>query len=80
MIWQRLGDSPSSPHELLKLGLTWLENSQIAQDLYLMVEEKKPKIVFLIETKLRSTEMENVKMRLKFEGCLVVDPVGIKGS
>lgn len=46
----------------------------------MMVEEKKPKLVFLIETELRTEGMDTVKRKLRFEGCCVVEPIGWKGG
>jgi hypothetical protein len=44
------------------------------------VKEKKPKIVFLIETKARAKRMEKVRLQLGFEHMLVVDSVGKSGG
>jgi hypothetical protein len=45
-----------------------------------MVKEKKPKIVFLMETKARAKRMERVRSQLGFEYMLVVDCVGRSGG
>jgi exonuclease III len=45
-----------------------------------MVKEKKPNIVFLMETKLRSEKMERVRVQLGFEHMFVVDSVGKSGG
>jgi hypothetical protein len=41
-----------------------------------MVQEKKPKFVFLIETLSKQKQMEKIKSRLGFEGLFVVEPIG----
>jgi exonuclease III len=45
-----------------------------------MVKEKKPNIVFLMETKLRTNKMERVRVLLGFENMFVVDSVGKSGG
>ncbi|XP_042952171.1 uncharacterized protein LOC122289257 [Carya illinoinensis] len=64
--------------------LSWncrgLGNPRTVQDLCHMVEDKKPSVVFLMETKLRKTKAESLRRRLKFEGCMVVEAVGLKGG
>jgi exonuclease III len=53
-----------------------LRNPQTVQDLHQMVQEKKPKFVFLIETLSKQKQMEKIKSRLGFEGLFVVEPIG----
>lgn len=53
-----------------------LGNPQTVQDLYHMVEEKKPDLVFLIEIKLRAEKCTRLKKRLNCKGCFVVEPIG----
>lgn len=64
--------------------LSWnfrgLGNPRTIQDLCQMVEEKKPDIVFLMETWLKASKFEGLKRRMKCEGCFVVEPVGLKGG
>lgn len=48
-------------------------------DLYLMVRDEKPTIVFLIEIKSNRRNVKDVKTRVGFEGCFVVDLVGKGG-
>jgi exonuclease III len=45
-----------------------------------MVREKKPDILFLMETKCRKEKMERIRVRLGFNGMFVVDPVGRSGG
>lgn len=45
-----------------------------------MVKDKKPNLVFLMNTKLLAYEIDFVKRTLMFKGCLVVDPRGRSGA
>ncbi len=45
-----------------------------------MVKEKKPKLLFLMETKLMNKSMQRVKYKLSFSGMFTVDPVGHSGG
>ena len=45
-----------------------------------MVEEKKPSVVFLMETRLRTAKMEIIRGKLGFFSMLVVDLVGKNGG
>jgi hypothetical protein len=45
-----------------------------------MVREKKPVIIFLMETKLRKSKMELVRCKLSFSNMIVVDSVGKSGG
>lgn len=45
-----------------------------------MVKEKKPNIVFLMETKCRNAKMEGIRVKLDFVGLFVVDPIGRSGG
>jgi exonuclease III len=64
--------------------LSWncrgLGNLRTVQELRRLVKEKKPKIVFLMETKARAKRMEIVRSQLGFEHMLVVDSVGKSGG
>jgi hypothetical protein len=57
-----------------------LGNLWTVQKLHRLVKEKKPNIVFLMETKLRSNKMERVRVQLGFEHMFVVDSVGKRGG
>lgn len=56
-----------------------LGNFRIVRDLCRMVKEKKPVLVFLMETKLRQNKMEAVRHKLGFQCLFVVDCVGQSG-
>jgi hypothetical protein len=45
-----------------------------------MVREKKPLMVFLMETKLRSAKVELFRVQMGFGGVFVVDSVGRSGG
>lgn len=49
-------------------------------ELCLMVQEKLPTIVFLIETKSNGMRLESVRKKLGFSGCLCIDSIGKKGG
>jgi exonuclease III len=45
-----------------------------------MVKDKRPNIVFLMETKCRKEKMERIRVKLGFAGVFVVEPVGLSGG
>jgi exonuclease III len=49
-------------------------------DLCQLVKEKQPKVLFLMETKIRNSRMQLVRNKLGFEGMLAVDPIGLSGG
>lgn len=57
-----------------------LGNPCTVRDLHLMVQEKKPNFVFLIETLCKREAMEKIICKLGFEGLFVVNPVGRSGG
>jgi exonuclease III len=57
-----------------------LGNPWTVQDLCRMVKEKKPDLVFLMETKLRRKKMENIRIKLGFSNMFVVDCIGRSGG
>jgi len=64
--------------------LSWncrgLGNPRLVWILHCLVRAKKPSLVFLMETKLRRSKMEEIKSRLCFEGLFVVDCHGRSGG
>jgi exonuclease III len=66
------------------IALSWncrgLGNPQTVHELRRMVNEKKPNLVFLMETKLRQKKMEIVRIKLGFHNMFVVDCVGKSGG
>jgi hypothetical protein len=65
---------------LLSWNCRGLGNPQTVLDLRQMVREKKPKAVFLMETKTRHKRIEFLKMKLGMENMFVVDSVGRSGG
>jgi exonuclease III len=61
---------------ILNWNCRGLGNLWTVRKLHQMVKDKKPKIVFLMETKARAKRMERVRSQLGFEHMLVVDCVG----
>jgi ribonuclease HI len=57
-----------------------LGNLRTVQELYRLVKQKKPIMVFLMETKLRKKKMEAIRCKLGFPNMLVVDSVGRSGG
>lgn len=64
--------------------LSWncrgLGNPRRVRDLCRLVKEKKPKMVFLMETKLRAQRLEVMKYKVGFNCAFVVDCVGKGGG
>jgi len=65
---------------LLSWNCRGLGNPRTVRVLHHLVKEKKPEIVFLIETLCRSSTMEKVRCKLGFKGLFVVNPVGRSGG
>jgi hypothetical protein len=57
-----------------------LGNPQTVRDRYLMVNEKRPTLVFLMETKMMNNKICFLKNKLGFDGMFVVDCVGRSGG
>jgi hypothetical protein len=45
-----------------------------------MVKEKRPTILFLMETKVRNSTMQKIQTSLGFEGLLTVESIGKSGG
>jgi exonuclease III len=64
--------------------LSWncqgLGNLQIVRNLCLLVKEKCPILVILMETKLRKEKMELIRYKLGFKNLFAVDSVGKSGG
>jgi exonuclease III len=65
---------------LLSWNCQGLGNPGAVRDLCQLMKEKKPKILFLMETKCRKDRMEVLRVKIGFEGMFVVDPVGRSGG
>jgi exonuclease III len=66
------------------IALSWncrgLGNPQTVRDLYRLVKEKRPSLVFLMETKLQAKRLEYIRVRMGFDSAFVVDSVGRSGG
>jgi hypothetical protein len=65
---------------LLSWNCRGLGNPRTVRDLCRMAKEKKPDVVFLIETKCRNAKMEKIRVKLGFECAFVVEAVGKSGG
>jgi exonuclease III len=65
---------------LLSWNCQGLGNPWTVQDLCHMVKEKKPDILFLMETKCKKERLEIIRVRLGFQCLFVVEPVGLSGG
>ena len=78
--WRRLIFSPAdrNDHFQLELPGAWepLDSSRFCR----LVKDKKPDLVFLMETKLRRNTMEKVRSKLGFPNMFVVDCIGRSGG
>jgi exonuclease III len=61
---------------LISWNCSRLGNPRAVRDLHQMVKEKRPDILFLIETKCAQNKMELIRMKLGFLGLFSVDSVG----
>lgn len=57
-----------------------LGNHRTIHDLSLLVQEKQPKLVFLMEIKIDAIRMEIIKRRIGFEGCIAINSLGSRGG
>jgi exonuclease III len=57
-----------------------LGNLRTVRELHRMVKQKKPILVFLMETKLRHDRMEAIRRKLEFPNMLDVDCIGKSGG
>lgn len=55
-------------------------NPRAIRNLYRLVKDKKPAILFLMETKCSKNKMETVRIRMGFEGLFVVEAKGHSGG
>jgi exonuclease III len=64
--------------------LSWncrgLGNPQTVGELCRLVKDKRPAMIFLMETKLRKSRMELVRIKIGFPNMMVVDSIGRSGG
>ena len=65
---------------LLSWNCRGLRNPKVVRDLCQLTKEKKPTILFLMETKYRRQKMEYIQVKMGFECMFVVDPIGRSGG
>ena len=52
-------------------------NPEAIRELRNVVKQEGPILVFVMETKMSATRVENLKFSLGFDGCFAVDSVGL---
>lgn len=57
-----------------------LENPHTIHDLCLLIQEKIPNVIFLIEIKIDSNKTKVIRRRLGLCGCFVVNAIDRKGD
>ena len=62
-----LHDSTTGHYELLKLEMSWDGNPQTEDKLIALVTAKDPKLVFLMETKVKKYILERVGRRIQLQ-------------
>jgi hypothetical protein len=72
--------APPTDMIILSWNCRGLGNPRIVRDLCRMVKEKKPGMVFLMETKCRLNKMERIRCKLGLSNMLAVDCVGKSGG
>lgn len=55
-----------------------LGNPRVVRDLRLLAKEKWPKFLFLMEIKMKQVKLQNLRIKMGFEGLFELDPVGRK--
>ncbi|XP_059429046.1 uncharacterized protein LOC132162844 [Corylus avellana] len=65
---------------LISWNCRGLGNPRAVRDLCQMVKEKRPTLLFLMETKSIKHKLEGVRTKLGFEGLFAVDPIGRSGG
>jgi hypothetical protein len=65
---------------LLSWNYRGLGNLQVVRDLCRLVKDKRPNLVFLMETKLPSHHMETIKVKTGYRSIFVMDNVGRRGG
>lgn len=65
--------------KILSWNIRGLGASNNSRPLLFLIKEKKPNVVFVMETKLIAGKVEKLKRKLSLDGCFVVNPIG-KGA
>lgn len=70
--------SPTNYNENLKLKLSGAWEPRTVLKLCHLVREKRPAIVFLMETKVQHKSMERIKLKLRLMHGLMINPIRLK--
>ncbi|GLT53039.1 hypothetical protein SLA2020_263360 [Shorea laevis] len=65
---------------LLSWNCRGLGNPRIVHNLCQMVKEKRPRFLFLMETKIRQKRMHLIRNKIGFDGMVAVDSIGLSGG
>lgn len=65
---------------LLSWNCRGFGNPRTVHELHLLVKEKIPNVVFLMETKFRREKVEWIRNKIKFDCTFVVDCIGRSGG
>jgi exonuclease III len=65
---------------LLSWNCRGLGNPRAIRDLRLLVKEKQPTLLFLMETRAKNKKLQAIRRLLGFEGMFSIDPVGLSGG
>ena len=66
--------------KIFSLNCRGLGNPKTVSELHRIVRKEDPSIVFLMETRLESRNLEFLRVRLGMSGCLGVDRHGLGGG
>ncbi|KAG6667043.1 hypothetical protein CIPAW_01G073500 [Carya illinoinensis] len=69
-----------TPMSILVWNCRGLGNPQSIRIFRKLTKEKCPFLVFLVETKARKQQLEDVRRRLKLDGCFAVDNMDLSGG
>lgn len=75
-----LSAAPPNPMSCLSWNCRGLGNPRTIRDLYHLVNDKSPTLLFLIETKAKKERMHAMHCKMGFEGLFTVDPMGKSGG
>jgi exonuclease III len=73
-------NSPPGAMKVLSWNYRGLRNPWTIRDFWRLVKEKKPTMVFIMETKLLARKLESIKIKVDFTSCFGVDSIGKSGG
>lgn len=71
---------PPRPMSFLSWNCRGLGNPSTVQVLVDLVHQRKPVVIFLMETLVNNYKMQGIKTKLGWHGCFTVEPVGRGGG